>query len=173
MKTCSFFGHRNTVEDPELKNRLGELIRFLITEKGVRRFLFGSASRFDEICLRVVTEIQKECVGIQRVCVRAQYPCITKKYEEYLLSIYDECIIPANIECAGKGVYVKRNQEMINASDYCIFYYNEEYLPPKRKQSKKGFGEYQPKSGTRIAYEYACQRKRVGKLEEVFNIFNK
>ena len=72
---------------------------------------------------------------------------------------------------AGKASYVKRNQDMINASDYCVFYYNEHYQPPKRKYSKRSVGEYQPKSGTALAFDYANQRKRDGKDITVINIF--
>ena len=28
-----------------------------------------------------------------------------------------------------KAVYIVRNQAMIRASDVCIFYYNEQYMP--------------------------------------------
>ena len=56
---------------------------------------------------------------------------------------------------AWKASYVERNQDMINASDYCVFYYNPEYQPPKRKYSKRGVSECQPKSGTSLACDYA------------------
>ena len=72
---------------------------------------------------------------------------------------------------AGKASYVERNQDMINASDYCVFYYNPQYQPPKRKYSKRSIGEYQPKSGTTLAYEYALNMKRVQKLVSVINIW--
>lgn len=46
---------------------------------------------------------------------------------------------------SGRVSYVERNQAMINDSDYCIFYYDE---------------NYQPKSGTALAYTYAKQKKK-------------
>jgi hypothetical protein len=59
---------------------------------------------------------------------------------------------------------------MIDASDYCIFYYNEAYQPPKRKRANRDLSTYQPKSGTRLAYEYAVQKsKKTGKA--VINMF--
>ena len=72
---------------------------------------------------------------------------------------------------AGKASYVERNQDMINASDYCVFYYNPEYQPPKRKYSKRDISEYQPKSGTKLAYEYAWNRKRAQKLASIINVW--
>jgi hypothetical protein len=62
---------------------------------------------------------------------------------------------------AGKASYIERNQAMINNSDYCIFYYDENYRPKLRKQSKRDIGYYQPKSGTALAFDYAKRKKKV------------
>lgn len=160
MKTCSFFGHRNTVATPELCKKLRQTIIRLIEEKGVKRFLFGSASRFDELCLKTVTELQKDYPEIKRIYVRSQYPYIEERYKEYLLESYDDTLMPSRVENAGKASYVERNREMINESDFCVFYYDEEYKPPLRKQAERSLTSYQPKSGTRLAYQYAKQKKK-------------
>ena len=55
---------------------------------------------------------------------------------------------------------------MIKASDFCVFYYNEEYKPPLRKPSKNALFPYQPKSGTMLAYQYAKQKKK-----EIINLY--
>ena len=60
---------------------------------------------------------------------------------------------------AGKASYVVRNKEMIDKSNFCIFYYDENYLPPRRGKSNDALIHYQPKSGTAIAYEYAIKYK--------------
>lgn len=72
---------------------------------------------------------------------------------------------------AGKASYVERNQEMIDASDFCVVYYDPQYRPPKRKYSKRSIGEYQPKSGTALAYEYAHQRQCGGKGLTIINLW--
>ena len=51
-------------------------------------------------------------------------------------------------------------------SDICIFYYDENYLPKRRKLSKHSISDYQPESGTAAAYRYA-----VGKNKNIINIF--
>ena len=160
MKTCSFFGHRNTKSTPELCENLRKTIIYLITEKGVNRFLFGSKSNFDDLSLEIVTELKKDYSNIKRVYVRSQYANIQKSYQEYLLKFYDETIIANNVENAGKASYVKRNQEMINESDYCVFYYNERYKPPLKKRCKGYLSDYQPNSGTAIAFQYAKSKKK-------------
>ena len=54
----------------------------------------------------------------------------------------DECIAEyEDIKKSDRIAYVERNQEMINASDFCVFYYNPSYLPPKRKYSKRDISE--------------------------------
>ncbi len=55
---------------------------------------------------------------------------------------------------AGKASYVERNKAMTDDSDICILYYKEGYLPQRRKRSIKDLGDYQPKSGTSLAYQY-------------------
>lgn len=166
MKTCSFFGHRNTVATPELCEKLRQTVSCLIEKESVKRFLFGSASKFDDLCLKIVTEIKEEYPQLQRVYVRSQYPYIDEPYKEYLLENYDDTLMPSKVENAGKASYVERNQEMINASDFCVFYYNERYAPPLRKHSKRALTSYQPNSGTKLAYEYAKQKKK-----EIINLY--
>ena len=160
MKTCCFIGHRNTKATPELCEELRRTIINLIEEKDVKWFLFGSGSKFDDLCLNTVTELQEAYPEVKRMYVRSQYPYIEKWYKEYLLESYDDTLMPSKVENAGKASYVERNQEMINASDFCVFYYNEEYKPPLRKQCRSALSTYQPKSGTKVAYEYAKQKKK-------------
>ena len=80
--------------------------------------------------------------------------------QESLLEHYEETYFPEHIENAGRASYVERNQEMINRSDYCVVYYDENYLPPRRRNSKRDFIDYQPKSGTAVAYSYAVKKKK-------------
>ncbi len=166
MKTCCFIGHRNVEETPELRKSLTETIRRLITENGVKKFLFGSKSRFDDLCQEIVDELREEYPHIKRVYVRMYYPELGEPYIGYILHDFEDTYMPKGIENAGVARYVERNQEMINASDFCVFYYNEEYKPLVRKHSRRGLYSYQPKSGTKVAYEYAKQKKK-----EIINLY--
>ena len=64
------------------------------------------------------------------------------------------------MENAGRDSYVERNQEMINHIKFCVAYYDENYLPPRRKNSRNDLFDYQPKSGTKVAYDYAVKKKK-------------
>ena len=166
LHTCCFFGHRKIDKTPELIERLTKEIEVLIIEKDVNAFYFGSKSEFDDLCHKVVTELKVKSPHIKRIYVRSAFQHIPDWYEDSLLQHYEDTYFPEHMEKAGKASYVERNQEMINQSDYCIVYYDENYLPPRRKDSRRDLTDYQPKSGTAVAYEYAVKKKK-----EIINIF--
>ena len=63
---------------------------------------------------------------------------------------------------AGKASYIERNQAMIDNSDYCIFYFDEDYSPQRTR------------SGTKIAYDYALRKaKKEPQKLKILNIFPK
>ena len=156
--TCCFFGHRMIEVTDELVNRLEKVVDDLIVEKKVDTFLFGSKSQFDKLCLHVVTELKKKYPHIRRIYVRAEFPNIDEDYTSYLLKRYDHTYYPERMINARKAVYVERNYEMIDNSSYCVIYYDENYMPPRRKNSRRDLFDYQPKSGTAVAYDYAVRK---------------
>ncbi len=156
--TCCFFGHRNVLETEELKDKLYKIIENLIVNENVCVFLFGSKSEFDRICLSVVSELKNKYFHIKRIYVRAENEHIDERYRDYLLKSYDETYFPKRVQNAGKASYIARNYEMIDKSDFCVCYYNKAYQP--KPQKRKGFlPDYQTRSGTAIAYEYAKRKK--------------
>lgn len=160
MKACCFIGHRNVEETKRLCDEIRKTVAYLIEEHEVQYFFFGSASKFDSLCLKIVREMKSKYSGIQLVYVRSSYRYIDQLYKDYLLETYDDTIMPSGVDKAGKATYVERNQAMIDASAFCVFYYDEQYKPPMRKQSKRVVSSYQPQSGTKLAFEYATRRKK-------------
>ena len=122
MVAC-FIGHRTIPVTNELCERIRTTVLDLIDNQGVDTFLFGSRSQFDELCLKIVTEIKVIRPHIRRIYVRAEYPYISADYEKYLLTFYDETYMPESIIHAGKAIYIERNRHMIDSSDICIFYF--------------------------------------------------
>lgn len=147
LYTCCFFGHRSVKITEELKIKLRYCIEDLIIHRNVTDFLFGSRSKFDELCYEITSELKRKYTYINRIYVRAEYQHIKDDYRKYLLTYYEATYFPKNITNAGKAVYIERNYEMINKSSYCICYYDENYLPQKRN-----------KSGTKVAYDYAVRK---------------
>ena len=76
-------------------------------------------------------------------------------YMEYEEAVSSQKSLTANI-----NAYIMRNQEMIDHSDICVFYYNKGYLPLKSKPASKCLSDHQPKSGTAISFTYAAQKRR-------------
>ena len=160
IKTCCFIGHRKIEITVELRQKLYGYIESLIVNENVKMFLFGSRSKFNELCYEIVCELQEKYPDIQKVYVRSQYEYISKDYENYLLELYEKTYFPEKCKGAGKLSHTKRNEEMIDKSDYCLFYYDENYLPPKRKWAKRDCFAYQPQSVTALSYKYALQKKK-------------
>lgn len=158
--TCCFFGHRKINETDELTAKLKNVIEDLITNKNVHTFLFGSKSEFDDLCHKVVTGLKEKYPRIKRVYVRSAFQHIPDWYEDSLLKHYEATYFPEHMEKSGKASYVERNREMINQSDFCVVYYDENYVPPQRKNSRRDLTSYQPKSGTKVAYDYAVKKKK-------------
>ena len=147
-KTCCFFGHRNINETEELKSKLNEIIEKLIVDENVNTFLFGSKSRFNSLCLELVTKIKEKYPHIKRVYVRAESPCINEQYTNYLLESYEDTYYPEHIIGSGRAAYVERNYEMIDKSHFCIVYYDKADITTTRK------------SGTKIALDYAVKKQK-------------
>lgn len=113
-------------------------MEFLINEHGVYTFLFGSRSQFDDLCHEIVTELQKKNPQIKRIMYtcRSEY-AVKKEERERIARVvtkrdirykdYDGEIMSDRLWSAGKASYVERNQDMINASDYCVLYYDPQY----------------------------------------------
>lgn len=173
-KSCSFFGHRVISVTEELKQDLRNVIEDLIVNHNVRIFLFGSKSDFNSLCYLIVTELKVKYTFIKRVVYTCRgESCVLesekKEWEEIyrklnrkeFLFVYDEEQEHKSKYTAGRASYIERNQAMIDDSEYCIFYYDEDYQPERRKYSRKCVGYYQPKSGTSLAYAYANQKKKV------------
>ena len=158
--TVTFIGHRKLQFDNGFRIQLKELLLSLIDNRIADTFLFGSRSDFNDLCLEVVTDIQKERPDIKRVYVRAEYPYINKTYEDYLLGSYDATYIPENVIDAGKAAYVERNFHMIDKAGLCIFYYDENYKPPLKPATRGRITRDQSKSGTKVAYEYAIRQQK-------------
>ncbi len=166
-KTCCFIGHRHIAETDELKTSLYMVLTDLIENKGITNFLFGSKSNFDKLCLNIISELKLKSPFLNRVYVRAEFEHISEDYRNYILEQYDDTYYPSRIKNSGKAAYVERNHEMIDKSEICVFYYDKNYLPTRRKSSTKNSFDYQPNSGTKIAYEYAIKKHK-----ETINMFH-
>lgn len=124
IKKCVFFGHRKILNRIEVENKLRLIIMGLIKEKNFKFFYFGGLGEFDLLCYKVVTEFKQEFPQIKRIfCVcdekHLQYHKRPKwlrkqEYEDYVY-------LPLKFDYWYTRIYY-RNCEMINLSDFAVFY---------------------------------------------------
>ena len=180
MKTCCFIGHRKIEITEKLVLTIRNIIQRLIKDEKVNTFAFGSRSEFNDLCYGIVTELKKEFSGLERVYMTCRSEtCILENERQELEKIYSNVLkrevhfhgYEKEIQhktkyISGRASYIERNQALIDMSDFCIFYFDKNYLPPKRKISKRFVCLYQSNSGTAIAYKYAKQKKK-----HIINVF--
>ena len=159
-KKCCFIGHRNVEPTMELIKRLDTYIRCLIEEQGVQYFLFGSRSKFDDLCHMVVTEMKDKYPHIQRVVYLCKHEsgCLIGDGSEEKRRIkeitgedvyvreFEKINKSEKVNSAVRAAYVERNEWMIDDSDVVIIYLEE-------SQKNK-------KSGTWLMSQYASRRKK-------------
>ena len=158
--SACFIGHRKINDTPQLWEILDDIITEL-TENGTVNFLFGDRSEFNDLCFNIVGINKKIHPEIKRIKFRVNYEDADDYTMQFLIGDYDETVFPENAVGSGKNVYIKRNMALIDESEVCVFYYDENYTPPRRKNDKKAIGDYQPNSGTALAYKYALRKNKI------------
>ena len=166
MKACSFFGHRDTPQTEELKQKVQEIVERLIVEEGVDTFLFGSRSKFDELCHIVVTELKEKYPHIQRIAYLCKHEsgCLVGAGARLKQQIkqatgrdvyvpeYEDIKKSNKVNSAGRASYVVRNYWMVENSDYVIIYI------------KKNYSLSRSISGTWVVYQYAIKKNIIVSL---------
>ena len=163
MKACSFFGHRDTPQTEELKQKVKETVERLIVEEGVDTFLFGSRSSFNELCHIVVAELKVKHPHIRRIAYlcRHEAACLVGEgakmkqqikqltgRDEYV-NEYEGIKKSDRVNSAGRVSYVERNQWMVDESDITFIHIDKGYCIKNKN------------SGTALIYRYAKSRKRI------------
>lgn len=174
MIVC-FIGHRSVNGAEQVTSKLIDVVSSLIA-KGADTFLFGSRSEFDYLCWETVTALKEKYQNIKRICYNEpREVSFTSKEErencerifsqivkhEVHYADYEESVNSQKALKANKNAYIMRNQEMIDKSDVCVFYYNRDYMPHIRKSSNKYLSAHRPQSGTAIAFIYAIRKKKL------------
>lgn len=160
MKACSFFGHRDTPQTEELKQKVRETVERLIVEERVDTFLSGSRSNFDELCYIVVTELKEKYPHIQRIAYLCKHEsgCLAGEGKDEQRRIkeltgrdvyvreFEDIKKSDRVNSAGRAAYVERNYWMINDSNFVVVHLEE--------------GRNDGKSGSRLAYKYSLRQKK-------------
>ena len=163
---CCFIGHRKLELDFP-KEYLFNVIKHLIVDIGVRKFLFGCNSEFNDLCHQIVTSFKQTYPDI----VRINYPLASsakiisktkqdleetlKKFYQHNIYIcdYDEFVTPFESSKSGGYLYIKRNFEMVKNSDLIVAYL-------RNAKSKNNKTNRTTNSGTKLAVDFAINLKK-------------
>ena len=113
--TCCFFGHRDTPS--HIADQILPLLRRLVEERKIERFLVGNEGGFDKMVASSLAEIKKEHPTVRCSIVLAYMP--TTKSEPLPL----ETIYPEGLENVPKRFAIdRRNRWMLKQSDMTVCY---------------------------------------------------
>lgn len=170
MASCSIIGHREFKRDENKIEKLKKLIADLILNKNVDIFLFSSKSEFVDEVWEIVSSLQStgfpsikmvayDCRNESSI-LKTEKETVEKRISKILnkeikFQYFDEVIKCEKSYNSGKNAYIIRNQQIIDESDICLFYYDPSYTPPHNEKHY-----HTKKSGTMLAYQYALRKKR-------------
>ena len=148
MGVCCFIGHRKIERTKELEDKVFKVVEDLTTNKNVDTFLFGSRSEFNNLCYEIVSTLKEKHPNIKRIYVRGEYQYVDDKYKDiYFIKGYEDSYLPNRCKVGSCASYIERNFEMIDKSNYCVFYYDKNY-------------SLKTTSGTKLAFDYATRKKK-------------
>lgn len=124
--TCCFFGHRNIFEP--VNDIVYEKICDLIENKNVTTFIVGDYGDFDKICTSMVRKAKQTHKNIKLILVRPYFSNELNTNKDFYRDLYDDIIIPEELaDVHYKQAIGKRNQWMIENSQYAIFFVKRQY----------------------------------------------
>lgn len=123
-KSCAFFGHRkielSVALNEKVKSRVEELIK-----NGFDNFYFGGFGMFDELCQDVVFDLKKTYPNIKTVFCVLEEKNLRKTRLATNQKFYEYVCLSVSFDWWYTKIYY-RNIEIINLSDYLIFYAKED-----------------------------------------------
>lgn len=125
--TCCFAGHSDVYISDFIKIRLVNEIKNLIENEKVTSFYSGGKGNFDWLCAKYVKEVKKEFPFIKSYLIRAYMPREKEKYNEELLNLFDGSIYPDLENIPYRLAILKRNEWMIDNSNFLIAYIDHDW----------------------------------------------
>ena len=113
MKTCTFFGHRDTPK--EIEPSLRAVLTELVEQKGVTQFYVGNQGGFDHMVEAVLAHLQNQYPHICSTVVLAYLPKEKNNSENTLYPEGLELVPP-------KFAIDRRNRWMLDHADYVVTY---------------------------------------------------
>ena len=124
---CTFCGHGDIQCSAQLQTELINSIKLLI-EKGVDTFYCGYYGNFDKLCSDTINLLKADYHDITLYAVTPYPDDVLTKHNTFMALSSDELIYPFD----GQNIHPryaipKRNQWMVDKSEYIIAYVNNSY----------------------------------------------
>lgn len=127
-KCCCIFGHRDFWASVEREKAIKAAIVDCIRERGITEFLVGGNGEFDIMCAKYLSELRQEYPQIRVTKVLAYRGQKRDMFEEeYDKKTFDATVYPPLEEVPPQFAIVKRNEWMVRASDYAIFFVQHDW----------------------------------------------
>lgn len=133
MTSCCFIGHRNAVLTAAQQHKLTALLQYLIVERNVDVFAFGSRSTFNSLCHKVVTGLKQIYPHISRKCFTCSHETCTLQEDVDSVTAYRrftnlDMVLPMDEEVYhshptgrhGTATYCATKQWWITRSTVCF-----------------------------------------------------
>lgn len=128
MKLCTFAGHANIYGDEEaIRLKLKNEIIKLIEKENATTFYSGGKGDFDWLCAGTLKELKKDYPNIKSYLMLAYMPKEKSKYGECIAQIFDDTVYPDIENVPLRFAIVKRNECMVDKSDFLIAYVNHSW----------------------------------------------
>ena len=122
---ATFCGHRE-VYVAEIYEKVEEIIKDLVENKGVDTFYSGNMGEFDKLCEKAVRALKREH-DIKLYWVAPYLTSEMNKEKSEIERLYDGIIIPDLGRVHYKAAILKRNFWMVDKSEYVISYVYREF----------------------------------------------
>lgn len=159
--SCCIIGHRKIIDNIEkIKTLIEQQFINLIEKENVKIFNLGYYGEFNDLCYNVLNSLKiKYQIKTVLFSLNNEFAFTFDEAEQYLskyknkkfpYKIFDEIKYLNNIdETKFKYACVLRNKNLIDESDYCLFYNKENYVLSNNRNS-----------GTKIAFDYAKKQNK-------------
>ncbi len=128
---CTFFGHKDASNN--IITHIKEVIIDLIENKGVKDFYVGNHGNFDAYVRTVLCELQEKYPDINYTVVLAYLP----KKEAFETEKEYNTIYPEQVAMGpAKFAISRRNEYMLNKSDYVVTFVHRIYGGAKQYKEK-------------------------------------
>lgn len=125
---CSLFGHSEFWSNADLECRIKSEIIDCVENRNLTEFLLGGYGGYDISCAKYIRELKTIYPQIKSYLVLAY---LDKKFDEYdkeyIKKTFDDIIYPPIENVPKRFAILKRNEWMIDNSDYVIFYVNHSW----------------------------------------------